>query len=527
MVAQVDDIKKKKRIPKKKDAPRLMPEIGNTGLRRFSGYVSEDYDPNLNGYKAAAAFDEMRRNDPDVAAVLSAIEFIIHSVDWTVAPGGDTQADLDAAEFLRECMEDIDISWHDLISDICSMFPFGWALFEIVYKQRNGMNPYGGEQKSMYDDGRVGWGKISLRGQESLQRWEFEDNGDIKGMWQRVIWSPAKPPSKSSDAPLGGDYFIPMDKAVLFRVRREKNNPEGWSILRPAYRPYFIKKNIEEIEVQGAEKDMVGTLVIRMPANGTAQDRAVAITMLEDYHSGDQTGILLPRTVNDPELLDLDWQAELMKSPGSKVVDTDKIINRCSVMITRSSLAQFLTLGQNKAGGSRALGTSMMDLFNVSVVGHLDNIESTINRFMVRKLFEMNEFPGMTKLPSIQHSNVGEMTLAEFIDSVSKLHNTGFPLDDPSAVNVVRKKIGFPELDPTYIEEKTNERLKLEGLQEWPDTGALSTQKRTIISEKSGDSAVKGDIAPPATNAAKPDDSSKERPARKTAAEWAAYLSRE
>ena len=519
-----------------RNGPKISPEVGSSGLRRFSGYVSEDFDPNLNGHRAAAAFDEMRRNDPDVAAVLSAIEFIIHSVEWSVAPAGDSQADMDAAEFLRECMQDMDISWHDLISDICSMFAFGWALFEMVWKQRNGALPGAkGELGSVYEDGRIGWGKVALRGQESLQRWDFAENGDIKGMWQRVIWSPAALPDKKG-MPLGGDYYIPMEKSVLFRVKREKNNPEGWSILRPAYRPYFIKKNIEEIEVQGAEKDMVGTLVIRLPANATGADANVAMRILEDYHSGDQTGIMLPRTVNDPDLLELDWKAELMKSPGSKVVDTDKIINRCSVMITRSSLAQFLTLGQNRAGGSRALGTSMMDLFNISVAGHLDNIEGTINRFMVRKLFEMNEFPGITGLPSIQHTNVGEMTMKEFVDSIAKLHNTGFPLKDPGAVNTTRKKLGLPELDPEYIEELAAQQLQQEGMQEWKDTGALSTQiqHRTVKTDngtggeggKPSPRAV-GAKAAPATNNQKPGEGSKDQPVRKSAAEWAEYLARE
>jgi len=514
--------------PEQETNIKLYPEVGTTGLRRFGGHVSEDFDPQLNGFKAAAAFDEMRRNDPDVASVLSAIEFVIHSVDWNVAPGGDTQADLDAAEFLGNCMEDMNISWHDLISDVCSMFPFGWALFNLIYKQRNGTRPYGDEKDSLYDDGRIGWGKISLRGQESLHRWEFDDVGEIKGMYQRILWSPVG--QLNAVQGHGGDGshpYIPMDRAVLFRVKREKNNPEGWSILRPAYRPYFIKKNIEEIEVQGAEKDMVGTLVIRMPANATSDDRNVAMNILEDYHSGDQTGLLLPRTVNDPELLELDWQAELMKSPGSKVVDTDKIINRCSVMITRTSLAQFLTLGQNRAGGSRALGTSMMDLFNISVNGHLDNIESTINRFMVRPLFEMNNFPGMTKLPTIQHGNLGDLSVAEFINSVTKLHNTGFPLEDPEAVNTVRKKLGLPSLDPDYIQERAELQAEAEALKtapKWPSTGAVSTQTRRLITDQAGKdsgkpTAAKPNKMPVTTNNALPG-----APVRKSAAEWAVFI---
>jgi len=535
----VAEIKQEEPTSINKRKPRHMqPEVGTSGLRRFGGYVNDDFDPQLNGFKAAAAYDEMRRNDPDVAAVLSAIEYLIHSVDWTVVPGGNTQADIDAANFLRECMEDMDMSWHDLISDVCSMFPFGWAYFEIIWKQRNGLSPHADEMESQYDDGRIGWGKVALRGQESLDRWEFADNGDIKGMYQRVLWSPVTPQQSIPK-------LIPIEKCALFRVKREKNNPEGWSILRPAYRPYFIKKNIEEIEVQGAEKDMVGTLVIRMPANGTSDDREVALTMLEDYHSGDQTGLLLPRTVNDPTLLELDWSAELMKSPGSKMVDTDKIINRCSVMITRTSLAQFLTLGQNRAGGSRALGESMMDLFQVSVNGHLDNIEGTINRSMVRPLFKLNAFSGMTKLPQLQHANTGEMTMKDFFDSITKLHDTGFPLNDPDAINVVRKKLGLPQLDQDYLQQRQEieeqaalaintpdwedsnefpkERYPVKIDERVPARGTKSVKQEAPLQPK-GDPAnplnkLKVDRKPPP-----PAQQSIHAPARKTAREWREWL---
>lgn len=539
MVTEIVDNKRSEDEPRK-SKKKLSPEVGSSGLRRFSGYVQDDFDPQLNGFKAAAAYDEMRRNDPDVAAVLSAIEYVIHSIDWTVAPGGTAQADIDAANFLRECMEDMNLSWHDFISDICSMFPFGWAMFELVWKQRNGSLPAEGEIDSLYNDGRIGWGKVALRGQESLSRWEFDEKGEIKGMHQRVIWSDTR-----GKAP--HDVFIPIEKCVLFRVKREKNNPEGWSILRPAYRPYFIKKNIEEIEVQGAEKDMVGTLTIRLPANADSDDKEVAMRILEDYHSGDQTGLLLPRTVNDPELTDLDWQAELLKSPGSKMVDTDKIINRCSVMITRTSLAQFLTLGQNKAGGSRALGESMMDLFQVSVNGHLDNIEGTINRFMVRRLFEMNEFPGMTRMPTIQHGNTGEMTLKDLIDSVTKLHNTGFPLNDPDAVNAVRKKLGFPPLDDDFLQQREEimEQAQLaqstpdwENANEFPkeryavpaDARVVSPDSKTTPVDKSVTQLAgktmkpKTDRRPDAPDMAKAVDRSINAPVRKSAREWAEFL---
>src|SRR3990167_5649507 len=102
---------------------------------------------------------------------------------------------------------------------------------------------------SRYSDGRIGIRKLGFRGQETLLRWEFDDHGGVQGMIQQ-----APPGFKLVE--------IPIAKSLLVRVSSEKNNPEGISLLRNAYRPYYIKTNIEEIEVIGAERDMTGVLKI-------------------------------------------------------------------------------------------------------------------------------------------------------------------------------------------------------------------------------------------------------------------------
>lgn len=401
-------------------------EVGSSGLRRFGGQVQEEFEPQLRGAKAIKVFDEMRRVDPDVGAILTAIGMIIHSADWAVVPGGETPQDEEAAGFLESCMADMSHSWRDFIDEVLTMFAFGWAYFEIVYKQRVGR---GADPASQYEDGRIGWRKVVLRGQDTLFRWEFDDTGGLQGMVQRVAFEMQ-------------ERFIPIEKAVLFRPKREKNNPEGWSILRNAYRPYFIRKNLEEIEVIGAERDLTGTLVLYLPASASAADKARATTILETYKQDDQAGLLLWRMGPEPHE---QWDAKLMASPGGGKIDMDKAIQRYAVAIARSVLAQFLTLGSGRVG-SLALSKDHSNLFRLAVKGFLNVIQETINRFLVPKLFALNDFGQLTALPTIEHSDIGEVDLKTLGEFIAQISNAGIPVYDDDASAFLRSKAGLPPL---------------------------------------------------------------------------------
>ena len=62
-------------------------------------------------------------------------------------------------------------------------------------------------------------------------------------------------------------YTIPIDKALLFRTKSRKDNPEGRSILRNAYRSWYFKRRIQEVEGIGIERDLAGLPVMYAPAD--------------------------------------------------------------------------------------------------------------------------------------------------------------------------------------------------------------------------------------------------------------------
>ena len=107
-------------------------EIGRIGQRRYGGVIYEEFLPELRGSRGVEIYREMSENDDVVGAILYAIEMLVRQTDWIVEPGGGTAKDREAAEFVQSCMDDMQSTWVDTVSEILSFLTYGWSLHEIV-----------------------------------------------------------------------------------------------------------------------------------------------------------------------------------------------------------------------------------------------------------------------------------------------------------------------------------------------------------------------------------------------------------
>lgn len=396
----------------------LFIEVGNTGLDRAAGYIYEEQLPQLQGLRGTRTYKEMRDNDPVIGSILFAIEMLIRQVEWTVEPASSEEPDIEAADFLKSCMDDMSTPWSDTISEILSMLVFGWSLHEIVYKRRMGKtnDP---TTRSKYDDGRIGWRKLPIRAQETLNDWEFDEAGDAIAMWQ------LGPP----------DYKlvkIPMDKALLFRTLARKGNPEGRSVLRNAYRPWYYKKNIESIEGIGIERDLAGLPVAWVPpelldVNASANDKAVLAEIkkiVRNIRRDEQEGIVFPLAYDEGGHKVFDMT--LLSTGGRRQFDTDAIVQRYDSRIAMTVLADFILLG-TKNVGSFALSSSKTELFAVALGAWLCSISDVFNRYAVPRLFELNAF-NVNELPKIVPGDIEAIPLDELGTYINALASAGMPL---------------------------------------------------------------------------------------------------
>jgi hypothetical protein len=445
-------------------------ELGVTGLKQYSGLIYEEFLPQLQGQKAYKVYKEMQDNSPIIGAVLYAVESTLRSVDWTVEPATDESDDIEAAEFLESCMHDMSHTWEDFISEILTMLTFGWSYFEVVYKKREGRTTETGRRRgvpSRFDDGKIGWRKFAPRGQDTLYRWEIDPTGGIHGMHQYPF------PTGSGLIYDGNQrnqsvVYLPIERCLLFRTTSRRNNPEGRSMLRTAYRPWYFSKRISEIEAIGLERDLAGMPFASVPIEILSDDRGAAETATFNYikdvvtktKRDEQEGIIWPLVFDDDG--NKLYEFELLSTGGRRTFDTGAIIQRYTQEQAQTVLADFILLG-HEAVGSFALSSDKTELFAVALGSMLDSIEDVINRHAAPRLLALNGLPTDEKQPMMRHGDIESPDLQELITFVSGLSSAGAPLfPDLVLENHLRELANLPPITEEEREKVEQEKMEQE-----------------------------------------------------------------
>jgi hypothetical protein len=220
--------------------------VGVSGLTSYGGRIYEEYLTELQGWRWRRVLADMTTGDPDIGAILFAIQMLIRQVSWPLVPysAPDEQAtpeDIDTARYVESCLPDMRETWPLTLSEILSFLPWGHAELEVIFKLRQGeVRRKDGSidrlKSSKYDDGKIGWGAWAIRSQDTLDHWEWDENGDP------VAFVQIAPPNYIPTS-------IPLSKCLHFVTMGRKGNPEGFSMLRTAYRCY--NKDMDILTISG------------------------------------------------------------------------------------------------------------------------------------------------------------------------------------------------------------------------------------------------------------------------------------
>jgi len=361
--------------------------LGTSGLDRQGGRIYEEPLAALSGFRWRKVVREMSEQDAIIGAILFAVEMMLRQVEWTVEPFSDAETispdDQERADFVDDCLYDMSNTWDDTLAEILTMLPWGFAPLEVTMKRRA--------------DRRIGWAGWGIRAQDTVDEWAWDDKDNLIGLWQLA------PPAYAR-------VFIPLDKCLLFRTTSRKDSPEGRSILRSAYRSWYMKKNIENIEGVGIERDLAGLPVAYVPpnilsSNATADETAMLSSIKDivtNIRRDEQEGVVWPLAFDEHgnKLFDL----ALLSTGGTRAFDTDKIISRYDQRIAMTVLADFILLGHEKVG-SFSLSSDKTNLFGTALAAWLDSIAETVNRFAIPKLMKLNGWP-IDRLPRLAHGDL-------------------------------------------------------------------------------------------------------------------------
>lgn len=321
----------------------------------------------------------------------------------------------------------------------------------------------------------IGWRKLPIRAQETLYQWEYDDEDNLKGMTQMP------PPSYNL-------YTIPIEKALLFRTKSRKDNPEGRSILRNAYRSWYFKRRIQEVEGIGIERDLAGLPVIYGPSDldiwNPDDEQAQEIlnglqTQVRNIRRDEMEGVVLPDG----------YKLELLSTGGSRQFDTNAIINRYDNRIAMTVLADFIFLGHEQ-NGSWALSSDKTELFSMACGAFLDIICETFNSQAIPALIDINgeHFKGITDYPKMTHGDIEDADITKVSAFIKDMTGIGVLVPDDGLEDYIRQVGHLPER--TSDTRTPDEVRATQQTQNQPPESATAAGKEP----KDGDGEIPSDI---------------------------------
>lgn len=402
---------------------------GATGLRHVGGFIRDELLRDLQGPQGMKILREMGDNDPVIGGFTFAIEQAIRQVDWKVIVADKSDDSKKYANFVDSCRLDMQQTWGDILTEALSCLPFGWSLLEVTYKIRRGAKD-DAALSSRYEDGLVGWKAMGLRSQESMRKWLYDevDRDKLVGMQQFTIEK--------------GMVDIPMSRCIHFRTKSLKNNPEGRSIYRNAYRPWYLKKRIEEVEGIGLERDMAGLPVLTAPEGvdlwNPNDPQSVALKqacedIVRNIRVDEQMGVLLP----------FGYELSLLATGGKRAFNTTAIVDRYDARIAMTVLADFILLGHQSRLGSFALAKSKTGMFAMSLVGYLNMLRDAFNTQELPRLWKLNGFPA-EHMPRLDYTPVDTPVLKDLAAYLASLGGLGIDFSTPELQRYLLQMGGVP-----------------------------------------------------------------------------------
>lgn len=424
-----------------------MTELGRVGQKKFGGIFFEEFIPELRGKRGVETYKEMAENDDIIGAMMFAVENLIRQSTFDIEPQGTKEIDIECADFVKSCLDDMCDTWTDTLSEILSFLVYGWSWHEIVYKRRCGKQEKKADS-SKFNDGLIGWKKLAIRSQDTLYRWVYDDEDELIGMEQIA------PP----------DYqvrFIPADKSLHFITKSRKSNPEGRSILRNAYRDYYFKRRFQEIEGIGIERDLAGLPTITPPddfeiwddTNTEAQKAmAYAEMLVQNIRRDAKEGLVIPPG----------WKLELLSSGSKRQFEVGTVIDRYDKRMAMTAMADFILLG-HQGTGSFALSDNKTELFSVALGTYMDIIVEVFNNQAIPRLIDLNHdhFAGITDYPVMKHGDVEDTDVEKLGNYLQKMIGIGVITPDRNLEQFARSAGNLPEmLEEDYPEDIFTEDYK-------------------------------------------------------------------
>jgi len=365
--------------------------------------IDPEYKYELRGRQGGTLYRRMRWSDPHIWGLRQAQNLPMLQASATIQPADPKDKDALAKAELVERLLLNDFPWRSFLQDTLLALDYGFSCFEICWDTSSGEARF----------------RLALRPSSSI--W-VEDIHVKDGAIDHVVQRPID----------GGERTIPGEKIVWFAHQKEGDSFTGRSIMRPMYKPWKIKEELE-IELPIMARKLGGVPDIETddePDDETAakldnMGRRFGLTPDAFFrHTADTRITLLTGNANISDILE-----------AIKQRDTE---------ITSVCQAQVFDLGTSNSG-SRALGTTLSDLFNNGIQAEAKAREDVLNARggLIHQLIAEN-FPRDDNLPKLRFGNVQAVDLKNFAQAMLWF-SQAFGTLSPEVQEWARSETGMPE----------------------------------------------------------------------------------
>lgn len=399
-------------------------ELGASGTVIHSGYITNDYISDLSHPQSVSTYDQMRKSDATVQAVLKVNKLPILGSDFYIDIEGDDKKSVEIKEFISDAMFNKIKFKTSFLPQALLMFDFGFMCFEKVF--------------ALDENNKYYYKTLAPRLPVSLDKWKQTEGDEEAGMFQSGY--------KNDD--YISSNLIPSWKLVRFALNQEGDNYEGTSLLRSAYKSWYYKSNLEKIGAIAAERGSAGLPLLEQDKDGRPMDEAESEKMneiMENVRSNASSYITTPAGYKFS-----------FATPGG-AFDFHPQLHYHDRQIAESVLAQFIKTGGAGSSGGYAQNKIDIQLFLLSLTQYANYICGRIDELMIKELVDLN-FDNVEFYPKMKFKPIELRDMTTFSESLEKLVNSGTLTADVDVENLVRGEMGLPNIEEKeIIAPKTND----------------------------------------------------------------------
>jgi len=372
-------------------------EIGyqTSAISSWSTLAAQVHETNkdLVWPKLIEVVDRMRREDPQVGSVLSAVTLPILSAQYSIDQADSSD---EVAAFIAQNLG-LQVKGKPPVGRLRTRGRFSWieflrlALLSLVY----GHSVFEQVYEPIGD--KLWLHKLAWRPPRTIAEFKVAPDGGLDAIVQHGTITGQR-----------GSVTIPIDRLVVFVNQREGANWIGTSLLRQAYKVWLLKDRVLRAQAMTIERNGLGVPVYtgaEMP-DSVANDQAArdkwlasekesGLEIAKQFRAGMDAGASIPHSA----LL------QLLGVTG-KLPETDKPIKYYDEQIARAVLAHFLNLGGDDSTGSYALGDTLEGFFTRSLTATVQQLLDVVQQHVIEDLVDLNFGPDVPA-PRIVASKIG------------------------------------------------------------------------------------------------------------------------